>query len=106
MHYTYIYYTASAVLQSVAGKVLVLLHKKEFKGNTNGWRAWESSDQSLVLFCKKEFKGKANSKQGSTKFIKAKIHTHSEECELTLERESVSARWLGYELFVFPGGGA
>lgn len=51
----------------VARKVFDLLHKKELKGKTNGWRAWGSSDQILVLFLRKEFKGKANSKLESGK---------------------------------------
>lgn len=55
--------------------IVVLLHKKEFKGKMNGWRAWESSYLILVLFHKKEFKGKANSKKNSAKLIEVEVHT-------------------------------
>lgn len=83
-------------LHVVVRKVLILLHKKEFKGKTNGWRAWGSSDQILILFRKIEFKGKVNSNQESAKLLKWKYTFNGGSAGL-LERQ----RWVGLWTFLF-----
>lgn len=65
----------------------------------------------LVLFCKKELKGKRSSRQESTGFIKAKVHTGAgsgvrggDESKNKRARVRVShAEVAGYELSVLPG---